>query len=145
MLKPAAMIEPVDVPQDFWVVLFVPRDAQKESTASVYRAFEDVADVEEAFRRARKAQEKWSRTTLKEREALFMRLHDIVLERQDEIMDLICWESGKARKHAFDEPLHIALTARYYARTAPGLLALRATLQEYRERMHSNEPVHTWD
>ncbi len=27
-------------------------------------------------------------------------------------------ESGKARKHAFDEPLHIALTARYYARTA---------------------------
>jgi gamma-glutamyl:cysteine ligase YbdK (ATP-grasp superfamily) len=23
--------------------------------------------------------------------------------------------------------------------------ALRATLQEYRERMHSNEPVHTWD
>ena len=33
-------------------------------------------------------------------------------------MDLICWESGKARKHAFDEPLHVALTARYYARTA---------------------------
>ncbi|MEZ5192937.1 MAG: hypothetical protein R2734_10775 [Nocardioides sp.] len=23
--------------------------------------------------------------------------------------------------------------------------ALRATLQEYRERMHTNEPVHTWD
>jgi hypothetical protein len=22
--------------------------------------------------------------------------------------------------------------------------ALRSTLQEYRERMHSNEPVHTW-
>ena len=41
-----------------------------------------------------------------------------MLERQDEIIDLICWESGKARKHAFDEPLHIALTARYYARTA---------------------------
>ncbi len=75
------------------------------------------ADVEEAFRRARKAQAEWARTSLKEREALFMRLHDIVLERQDEIMDLICWESGKARKHAFDEPLHIALTARYYART----------------------------
>ena len=33
-------------------------------------------------------------------------------------MDLICWESGKARKHAYDEPLHVALTARYYARTA---------------------------
>ena len=26
-----------------------------------------------------------------------------------------------------------------------GYDALRATLLEYRERMHSNEPVHTWD
>lgn len=76
------------------------------------------ADVDEAFRRARKAQAAWARTSLAERSAMFMRLHDLVLERQDEIMDLICWESGKARKHAFDEPLHIALTARYYARTA---------------------------
>ncbi len=76
------------------------------------------ADVEEAFRRARKAQAAWAKTTLEERAAIFLRLHDLVLERQDEIMDLICWESGKARKHAFDEPLHIALTARYYARTA---------------------------
>ena len=52
------------------------------------------------------------------RAAALLRLHDLVLDRQDEIIDLICWESGKARKHAFDEPLHIALTARYHARTA---------------------------
>ena len=76
------------------------------------------ADVEAAFRRARRAQAAWARTSLEERSALMLRLHDLVLERQDEIIDLICWESGKARKHAFDEPLHIALTARYYARTA---------------------------
>ena len=49
---------------------------------------------------------------------MLLRLHDLVLDRQDEIIDLIVLESGKARKHAFDEPLHIALTARYYARTA---------------------------
>ena len=48
---------------------------------------------------------------------LLLRLHDLLLDRQDEIIDLICWESGKARKHAFDEPLHVALTARYYGRT----------------------------
>ena len=30
---------------------------------------------------------------------------------------MICWESGKARKDAYDEPLHVALTARYYGRT----------------------------
>src|SRR5688572_23772384 len=76
------------------------------------------ADVAEAFKRARKAQAAWARTSLEERSAIMLRFHDLVLERQDEIIDLIVWESGKARKHAFDEPLHIALTARYYARTA---------------------------
>jgi succinate-semialdehyde dehydrogenase/glutarate-semialdehyde dehydrogenase len=74
-------------------------------------------DVEEAFRRARIAQEKWARTPIRERERILLRLHDLVLDRQEEILDLIVLESGKARKHAFDEPLHIALTARYYGRT----------------------------
>src|SRR6476661_3433583 len=77
-----------------------------------------VADVKEAFARARRAQQAWARTSLEHRSRLLLRLHDLVLDRQDEILDLICWESGKARKHAFDEPLHVALTARYYARTA---------------------------
>src|SRR4051812_4476045 len=76
------------------------------------------ADVKEAYARARRAQAAWQRTSLDHRADLLLRLHDLVLDRQDEIIDLICWESGKARKHAFDEPLHIALTARYYARTA---------------------------
>jgi len=76
------------------------------------------ADVEEAFRRGRRAQEAWSRTSIDTRAAALLRLHDLVLDRQEEIIDLICLESGKARKHAFDEPLHIALTARYYGRTA---------------------------
>src|SRR5690606_22496914 len=72
-------------------------------------------DVEEAFARARAAQREWARTTLEERSAILLRLHDLVLEHQDEIMDLVCWELGKARKDAFDETLHVALTARYYA------------------------------
>lgn len=84
-------------------------------------------DVEAAFARARRAQAAWARTPLVEREAALLRLHDLVLDRQDEIIDLIVLESGKARTHAFDEPLHIALTARYYGRT--GARTLR------RERM----------
>ena len=77
-----------------------------------------VADVREAVARARRAQAAWARSSVDERAACLLRLHDLVLDRQDEIIDLIVLESGKARKHAFDEPLHIALTARYYARTA---------------------------
>jgi acyl-CoA reductase-like NAD-dependent aldehyde dehydrogenase len=76
------------------------------------------ADIDEAFRRARTAQREWARTSIDTRAAALLRLHDLVLDRQAEILDLICLESGKARKHAFDEPLHIALTARYYGRTA---------------------------
>lgn len=81
------------------------------------------ADVAEAFARARTAQDAWARTPVAVREQALLRLHDIVLDRLEEILDLIVLESGKARKHAFDEPMHIALTARYYGRTAGKHLA----------------------
>ncbi len=76
------------------------------------------ADVAAAFTRARRAQAAWARVPVAERAAALLRLHDLVLDRQDEIIDLTVLESGKARKHAFDEPMHVALTARYYGRTA---------------------------
>jgi succinate-semialdehyde dehydrogenase/glutarate-semialdehyde dehydrogenase len=80
-------------------------------------------DVAEAFRRARRAQESWAQTPVEVRAEKLLALHDLILERQGEIIDLICWESGKSRKHAFDEPLHVAMTARYYARTHVAHLA----------------------
>ncbi|MGH2970303.1 MAG: succinic semialdehyde dehydrogenase, partial [Solirubrobacteraceae bacterium] len=46
------------------------------------------------------------------------RFHDLVLARQEEILDLIQVEAGKARKHAFEEILDVAVVARYYANTA---------------------------
>jgi succinate-semialdehyde dehydrogenase / glutarate-semialdehyde dehydrogenase len=75
-------------------------------------------DIVEAFARARKAQAAWARTSLDHRSELLMRLHDLVLDRQEEIIDIAVWESGKARKDAFLEVFHVAATARYYARTA---------------------------
>lgn len=84
------------------------------------------ADVAAAFERAAPVQRSWAATTHTEREAVLLRLHDLILDRQDEIVDLIVWESGKARKHAFDEPLHAALTARYYGRRLQRILGSRA-------------------
>lgn len=75
-------------------------------------------DVAEAFERARRAQAAWAGTSLDERAAALLRLHDLLLDRQDELIDLVVWESGKARKDAYLEVAHLALTARYYARTA---------------------------
>lgn len=82
-------------------------------------------DVELAVQRARKAQSAWAKTDFAEREALLMRLHDLVLDRQDEVLDVIQLESGKARRHAFEEILDVALVSRYYARSAGRLLRPR--------------------
>ncbi len=75
-------------------------------------------DVKAAFERARKAQPPWAATDDNRRAEVLLELHDLVLDRQREIMDLIQWESGKARRHAFEEVAHVAMTARYYGRTA---------------------------
>ena len=75
-------------------------------------------DVREAARRAREAQHLWARTSFAERARIFMRFHDLVLERQDEALDIVQLETGKARGHAFEEVLDVAVVARYYARTA---------------------------
>lgn len=82
-------------------------------------------DVELAVLRARMAQEAWASTDWDTREALLMRVHDLVLERQEELLDVIQLESGKARRHAFEEILDVALVARYYARSARRLLRTR--------------------
>jgi succinate-semialdehyde dehydrogenase/glutarate-semialdehyde dehydrogenase len=83
------------------------------------------ADVEAAIARARLAQEPWARTSFAERRAVLRRFHDLVLARQEEILDLVQIESGKARKHAFEEVLDVAIVARYYANTAERHLASR--------------------
>jgi acyl-CoA reductase-like NAD-dependent aldehyde dehydrogenase len=72
-------------------------------------------DVVAAARLARAAQPAWSRRSFGERAAIFKRFHDLVLERQDQLLDLIQLESGKARLHAFEEVLDTAIVARYYA------------------------------
>ncbi|MGZ5374438.1 MAG: succinic semialdehyde dehydrogenase [Aeromicrobium sp.] len=75
-----------------------------------------VDDVQAAFAAARNAQVGWARTPLIERKKALLKLHDLLLENQEELLDLIQLESGKTRAHAFDEIAHVALTARFYAR-----------------------------
>ncbi|MDA3623921.1 succinic semialdehyde dehydrogenase [Saccharopolyspora sp. WRP15-2] len=83
------------------------------------------SDVETAFARARRAQETWAATPIRERKKILLRFHDLVLQRQDEALDLMQAESGKTRRDAFLEVTDIAITTRYYARSAAQLLAPR--------------------
>ncbi len=82
-------------------------------------------DVREAIRRAREAQRTWAQTSIAHRQRIFLRFHDRLLRRQDEALDLIQLESGKARRHAFEEVLDTAMVARYYANTAEDYLKAR--------------------
>jgi succinate-semialdehyde dehydrogenase/glutarate-semialdehyde dehydrogenase len=75
-------------------------------------------DVREAIERARAAQAEWAQTSFAERKRIFLRYHDLVLDHQEELLDLLQIESGKARRHAFEEVLDVAITSRYYANTA---------------------------
>ncbi|MBN2447499.1 MAG: aldehyde dehydrogenase family protein, partial [Phycisphaerae bacterium] len=80
------------------------------------------ADVIAAAQRARAAQSQWADTPIGDRADVLLRFHDLVLEHQDEVLDIIQLENGKARRHAFEEVIDVALTARYYAHTAADYL-----------------------
>ncbi|WP_377270883.1 succinic semialdehyde dehydrogenase [Peterkaempfera sp. SMS 1(5)a] len=80
------------------------------------------ADVEEAYRRARAAQHGWAALPVRRRAAVLLRFHDLLLGRQDEVLDLVQAETGKARIHAFEEVLAVAGAARHYGRAAAGYL-----------------------
>jgi succinate-semialdehyde dehydrogenase / glutarate-semialdehyde dehydrogenase len=81
------------------------------------------ADVAVAAQRARALQPAWAAWPIEDRAAVLLRFHDLVLQHQDEVLDLIQLENGKARRHAFEEVLDVCLTARYYANTAAKYLS----------------------
>jgi acyl-CoA reductase-like NAD-dependent aldehyde dehydrogenase len=81
--------------------------------------------VRKAAQRARRAQAEWAGRSIAERGAIFVRFHDLILDRQAVILDLIQAETGKARKHAFEEVADVAIVARYYVHSAERHLAVR--------------------
>ncbi|MFG2290882.1 succinic semialdehyde dehydrogenase [Streptomyces sp. NPDC048595] len=79
-------------------------------------------DVATAFERARAAQERWAKVPVRQRAAVLLRFHDLVLRRQAEVLDLIQLETGKARLHAHEEVQAVAVAARHYGRKGPAYL-----------------------
>ncbi len=83
------------------------------------------AEVAVAMSRARLAAAAWTRIPPARRSESLKRFHDLVLQRQDEVLDIVQLETGKARSHAFEEVADAAIVSRYYAVRAPRLLARR--------------------
>ena len=99
---------PVEMPATGDVLGYVPR-----GTAD---------DVEAAADAARRAQCGWGPRSATEAPGVLLRFATLLLDRQDEVLDLIQLENGKARRHAFEEIIDVAQVSRYYARTAPRYL-----------------------
>lgn len=82
-------------------------------------------DVAEAAEAARAAQRSWQQVPVVDRSKVLLRFANVVLDRQDELLDVIQLENGKARCHAFEEIADVAQVSSYYARTASGYLRPR--------------------
>ena len=88
-------------------------------------------DVHEAVARARKAQPEWAARGFEERGRLLLRARDLLVERADQIADVICRDTGKPRLEAMTSEILGACDAlTFYARNAKRLL------RDERKRLH---------
>ena len=86
-----------------------------------------VAQVEAAIVAARHAQLDWAKTPVTERAKLLLELHELLLEDEKKLLDLLQLETAKSRAHAFEETAGAIAAASYYAKISVKTLARRKT------------------
>lgn len=79
-------------------------------------------DIANAFAEARRAQSVWASWSVGKRMKVFKRFHQLLLEHNETIVDLIQAESGKARRMAFEETCDVPMVISHYLKRAPKLL-----------------------
>ncbi len=79
-------------------------------------------DVIAAVHTARAAQPAWAALSFRERMHIFKRFHDAILDRRDELFDVLQSETGKSRRDAFVELFAVASEARYLIANGPRAL-----------------------
>jgi succinate-semialdehyde dehydrogenase/glutarate-semialdehyde dehydrogenase len=93
-------------------------------------------DVRAAVERARTAQRAWAALGVEERAKYMWKLRDRIIDRQDDIVDIVCRESGKTRMEAMMMEVFAPCDfITYWSKHAPRMLADR------RERIHLLRPM----
>lgn len=83
-------------------------------------------EVKQAVTRARRAQEAWGALPVAERAARVLRFRDAIVDRADEVIDLLSRECGKPKHEALlHEVMVVADIATYFAKNADRILAPR--------------------
>ena len=83
------------------------------------------SDVEDAAAAARVAVIAWQAAGFAHRRRVLLKAHDLLLERREELLDVLQSETGKTRGQAFEEVFSGASVTRYYALTARRVLKTR--------------------
>lgn len=85
-----------------------------------------VEEAQEAVTRARKAQRRWEAVGIDERARVIRRFRDVLLDRAEEVCELITRENGKVLQESFQmEVFPIVDLASYFASRAKEILAPR--------------------
>jgi acyl-CoA reductase-like NAD-dependent aldehyde dehydrogenase len=83
-------------------------------------------EVRQAVQRARRAQEAWGALPVAERARRILRFRDAIVDRSDEVIDLLVRECGKPRHEALlHEVMVVADVATYFAKHAEAILGPR--------------------
>jgi succinate-semialdehyde dehydrogenase / glutarate-semialdehyde dehydrogenase len=77
--------------------------------------------------KAREAQKTWQNTSPASRAQALLRLHDLLMDNQEHLIDLLQLETGKAKSHAFEEVAGAYGAARYFGKISPKALKPKRT------------------
>src|SRR5699024_1069951 len=80
------------------------------------------ADVDAAYATAAIAARAWGAQSTKHRAEELQRMHDSLSRHESQLPDIIQYETGKARNHAYDEVLDAFNVLRHYGVIAPRYL-----------------------
>ncbi len=75
-------------------------------------------EVAEVVKASRAAQPAWAATPAASRAGILVKLHDLLLAHETELLDLLQFETGKARSHAFEDFVGALNSALYYGKNA---------------------------
>ncbi len=95
-------------------VLEIRNPSNLDESAGSY-GMASVADVEEAFVAARKAQPAWRNATLEQRSVVLEKIAQAIFERKDELAKIMSLEGGKTIPDALGEIVRAGNIARFFA------------------------------
>ncbi|TYL50381.1 succinic semialdehyde dehydrogenase [Agromyces mariniharenae] len=98
----------------------VPTPSTGETLYELPRSNAD--DVRDAVARARLAQLAWARAGFATRRRILLRANDLILDRREQLLDLVQLETGKTRGQAVEEVYQAASVTRYNALSARRVL-----------------------